>query len=152
MNRNRLIVIGSGVVIVGVLVFTNYLVTATPAPLAVVKDFWTAMEVHQDDASQPSDYSRAYAHFNSDLQLEQSLQEFRELATSHSLFFRAGNRKWVTNEENGTATVEGRFTIEDDVEISSAMFRLVKQNDTWKIVAYRIQDEVSGFDGGTIPF
>ena len=110
------------------------------------------MEVHQDDASQPSDNVRAYAHLNSDLQREQSLQEFKELAASHSSFFRAGNRQWVTNEENDPATVEGRFTTEDGVEVSSAMFRLAKQNDTWEIVAYRIQDEVSGFAGGTIPF
>ena len=152
MNRNRLMVIGSGVALVTVLAVTNYLLTVTPAPLAVVKDFWGAMEFHENDASQPSDYSRAYAHFKSDLQREQSLQEFQELATRHASFFRASNRRWVTNEENGTATVEGRFTSEDDVEVSSALFRLVKQNDTWKIVAYRIQDEVSGFEGGTIPF
>ena len=152
MNRNRLIVIGPGVALVVILAIVGYQLTSTPAPLSVVKDFWAAMEVHQDDASQPSDYSGAYAHFDSDLQREQSLQEFKELAASHSSFFRAGNRQWVTNEENGTATVEGRFTIEDDVEVSSAMFRLVKQNDTWKIVAYRIQDEVGGFAGGTIPF
>lgn len=151
MNINRLIVIGSGVVLVAVLAVTSCTLLVTPAPLAVVKDFWAAMELHQNDASQPSDYRRAYAHFDSDLQREQSLQEFQELATSHSSFFRASYRQWVTNEENGTATVEGRFTNGDDVAISSALFRLVKQNDTWKIVAYRIQDEVGGFAGGKIP-
>ena len=78
-------------------------------------------------------------------------QEFQELATSHSSFLRAGNRRWFTNVEDGTASVEGWFTIEGDVEIASALFRLVKTNDTWKIVAYRIQDEVGGFAGGTIP-
>jgi hypothetical protein len=152
MNKKWLAVIGSGGVLIAALVVANYLLTAAPAPLVVVKDFWTAMELHQNNLSQQSNYIRAYALFDSDLQREQSLQEFQELATSHSSFFRAGNRQWVTNEEDGTATVEGRFTIEDDVEVSSALFRLVKQNDTWEIVAYRIKDEVGGFAGGTIPF
>ena len=41
--------------------------------------------------------------------------------------------------------------LDGDVEAASALFRLVKTNDTWKIVAYRIQDELGGFAGGTIP-
>lgn len=151
MNKKWLIAIGSGGVLIAALVVANYLLTAAPAPLVVVKDFWTAMEFHQDTPSQQSNYIRAYAHFDSDLQREQSLQEFQELATSHSSFFRASNHWWFTNVENGTATVEGRFTIDGDVEIASALFRLAMTNDTWKIVAYKIQAEVGGFAGGTIP-
>ncbi len=151
MNKKWLIVIGSVGVLIAALVVANYLLTAVPAPLVVVKDFWTAMELHQNNPSQQSNYIRAYAHFDSDLQREQSLQEFQELATSHSAFFRASNRRWFTNVENGTATVEGRFTIEGDVEIASALFQLAMTKDTWKIVAYKIQDEVGGFAGGTIP-
>ncbi len=150
MNKQRLMVIGSGVILIATLAVCNYLLTAAPAPLVVVKDFWFAMEIHQNSPSQQSNYIRAYAHFYSDLQREQSLQEFQELATSHSSFFRAGGRRWFTNVENGTATVEGRFMI-DGVEIASALFRLAMTNDTWKIVAYKIQDEVGGFAGGTIP-
>ncbi len=150
MNKKRLIVIGSVGILIAVFAVTNYL-TVAPAPLVVVKDFWTAMELHQNNPSQQSNYIRAYAHFDSDLQREQSLQEFQELATSHSSFFRASNRRWFTNVENGTATVEGRFAIDGDVEIASALFWLAMTNDTWKIVAYKIQDEVGGFAGGTIP-
>ncbi len=151
MNKKWLIVIGSGGVLIAALVATIYLLTVAPAHLVVVKDFWTAMELHQNNPSQQSNYIRAYALFDSDLQREQSLQEFQELATSHSSFFRASNRQWFTNVENDTATVEGRFTIEGDVEIASVLFRLTMTNDTWKIVAYKIQDEVGGFAGGTIP-
>ena len=151
MNRAWLIVIGSGGVLVAVLAATSCLLTVTPAPLTVVKDFWNAIEFHEKDAEQQRNYSRAYAHFDSDLQREQSLQELQELATSHASFFRASNRRWFTNVEDGTATVEGRFTIEGDVEISSALFWLAKQNDTWRIVAYRIQNERGGFAGGTVP-
>jgi hypothetical protein len=151
MNKKRLMVIVSGGVLIAALVVANYLLTAAPAPLVVAKDFWIAMELHQNNPSQQSNYIRAYAIFDSDLQREQSLQEFRDLATGHSSFFRASNRRWFTNVENGTATVEGRFTIEGDVEIASALFRLAMTNDTWKIVAYKIQDEVGGFAGGTIP-
>ena len=136
-----------------------------PAPLVVVGDFWGAIEYHHDESFATRStrwkgkvastaYERlqfAYAHFNSDLHREQSLQEFQELATSHSSFFRAGNRRWFTNVEGGTATVEGRFTIDGDVEVASALFRLVKTNGTWKIAAYRIQDDQGGFAGGTIP-
>lgn len=142
---------GFGVVLVAALAVTIYLLTVPPSPLAVVKDFWTAMELHQNDAGRQSDFGRAYAHFDSDLQQEQTLEEFRELATSNSSFFRAGNRRWSTNVENETATVEGRFTIDGDVEISSASFWLVKTNETWKIIAYRIQGELSGLAAGAIP-
>ncbi len=142
---------GSGTVLIAALVVTTYLLTATPAPLTVIKDFWAAMELHEDDVRRESDFGRAYAHFDSDLQREQTLQEFQKLATSNSSFFKAGNRRWLTNVEDETATVEGRFTIDGDVEIASGQFRLVKTNDTWKIIAYSIQDELSGFTGGTIP-
>lgn len=140
-----------GGVLIAALVATSCLLTAEPPPLAVVKEFWTAMEIHQNDAGRKSEFSRAYAHFDSDLQREQTLEEFQQLATSNSSFFRAGNRRWSTNVEDATATIEGWFTIEGDVEIASAQFRLVKTDDTWKIIAYRIQDELSGFTGGTIP-
>ena len=150
MNKKWLIVIGSVGVLIAIFAVTNYLLTAVPAPLVVVKDFWTVMELHQNDATQESDFGRAYTHFDSDLQRVQTLQEFQELATSHSSFFRAGNRRWFTNIENGTATVEGRITIQGDVKVS-ALFRLAKQNDTWRIVAYKIQDGVGGFAGATIP-
>jgi hypothetical protein len=157
---------GSGGVLIAALAVTNYLLTAAPAPLVVVKDFWGAIEYHHDESFATRStrwkgkvastaYERlqfAYAHFNSDLQREQSLQEFQELATSHSSFFRAGARFWSMNVEDGTATVvEGRFTIDGDVEVASALFRLVKTNGTWKIAAYRIQDDQGGFAGGTIP-
>ena len=151
MDKKWLIVIGSVGVLFAVFAATIYFLTVTSAPLTVVKDFWHAMEIHQNDPSQQSNYIRAYAHFDSGLQREQSLQEFQELATSHSSFFRASNRRWFTNVENGTATVEGRFAIDGDVEVASALFRLAMTNDTWKIVAYKIRDDVGGFAGGTIP-
>ena len=142
---------GFGGVLIAAFAATNYLLTAASPPLAVVKDFWAAMEIHQNDAGRESDFGRAYGHFDADLRREQTLQEFQELAASNSAFFRAGNRRWLTNVEDETATVEGRFTIDGDIEIASALFRLVKTNETWKIVAYRIQDELSGLAGGTIP-
>ena len=126
---------GFGTVFIAALVATTYLLTATPVPLAVVKDFWAAMELHEGDVGRQSDFGRAYAHFDSDLQREQTLQEFQELATSNSSFFRAGNRRCLTNVEDETATVGGRFTIDEEVEIASAQFWLVKTNDTWKIIA-----------------
>ena len=98
---------GSGGVLVAVLALAYYLLIWAPAPLVVVKDFWTAMELHQNDATQDSDFGRAYAHFDSDLQRVQTLQEFQELATSHSSVFRAGYRRWFTDVEDGTATVKG---------------------------------------------
>jgi hypothetical protein len=47
--------------------------------------------------------------------------------------------------------VEGRFTREGDVEFASGLFWLSRENDTWKIVAFRIEDELGSFVGGTIP-
>lgn len=151
MTKRRLVVLGSSLVLVTVFVVTNFLLTTTPAPLVVVKDFWAAMEPHPADGSQQSDYARAYAHFSADLRREQSLSEFQQLALQHSAFFQPTNRRWVTSDENGFAMIDGRFTTQDDVLISSARFQLVKHQDTWEIAAFRIEGDVDGFEGGTLP-
>ena len=98
------------------------------------------------------DVDRAFATFHPDLQEQQNLEEFEIRATEHagSLARRTvGN--WITSVENDTATVEGCFTGEGGVEVGSCLFWLSRENDTWKIVAFRIEDELGSFVGGTIP-
>jgi len=136
-----------------------------PAHLAVVKDFYDAVSLPHgeddhpgDETLEPSDVEpridvdRAFATFHPDLQEQLNPEEFENRATAHGVIvFETQIRNWNTSVENDTAIVEGRFTIEGDVEIASGLFWLSKENDTWKIVAFRIEDELGSFDGGTIP-
>ena len=137
----------------------------TPAPLGVVKDFYDAVSPPHGEDDHPGDQTlepsdvepridvdRAFATFHPDLQEQQNLEEFEIRATEHagSLARRTvGN--WITSVENDTATVEGCFTGEGGVEVGSCLFWLSRENDTWKIVAFRIEDELGSFVGGTIP-
>jgi len=131
----------------------------TPAPLAVVKDdFYGSLSPPHGEDDHPGvgkteiDVDRAFATFHPDLQEQQNLEEFEIRATEHagSLARRTvGN--WITSVENDTATVEGCFTGEEGVEVGSCLFWLSRENGTWKIVAFRIEDELGSFVGGTIP-
>ena len=137
----------------------------TPAPLGVVKDFYDAVSPPHGEDDHPGDQTlepsdvepridvdRAFATFHPDLQEQQNLEEFEIRATEHagSLARRTvGN--WITSVENDTATVELRFIGEGDVEVAPGRFWLSRENDTWKIVAFRIEDELGSFVGGTIP-
>ena len=135
-----------------------------PAHLAVVKDFYDAVSLPHgeddhpgDQTPEPSDVEpgidvgRALATFHPDLQEQLNPEEFEIRATAHGVIVNETNRNWITSVENDTATVEGRFTIEGDVEVASGLFWLSRENDTWKIVAFRIEDELGSFVGGTVP-
>ena len=134
----------------------------TPAPLAVVKDFYGALSLPHGEGEHSGpqipdvepriDVDAAFATFHPDLQEQQNPEEFENRATEHAVIVNeAGIRNWNTSIENDTATVEGRFTREGDVEFASGLFWLSRENDTWKIVAFRIEDELGSFVGGTIP-
>lgn len=154
MKRKWLIGLGFvGVLMVGVAVIP-WLLNVAPAPahLAVVKDFYVALNLPHDGDDKPRiDVGRAFGYFHSDLQRTQNLAEFEDRGTDHAIIINETNRQWFTNIENDTATVEGRFTVEGDKEVASALFWLSKENDIWKIVAFRIEDELGSFTGGTIP-
>ena len=135
-----------------------------PAHLAVVKDFYDALSLPHgedehpgDQTPEPSDVEpridvdRAFATFHPDLKEQQNPEAFENRATKHAVIVNETNRHWNTSVENDTATVEGRFTVEGEVEVASARFWLSRENDTWKIVAFRIEDELGIFSGGTIP-
>ncbi len=137
----------------------------TPAPLGVVKDFYDAVSPPHGEDDHPGDQTLepsdvepgidvdgAFATFHPDLQEKLNREEFEIRATEHGVIvLETQIRNWDTSVENDTATVEGRFTIEGDVEVASGLFWLSRENDTWKIVAFRIEDELGSFVGGTIP-
>ncbi len=134
----------------------------TPAPLAVVKDFYGALTLPHGEGEHSGtqipdvepriEVDLAFATFHPDLQEQQNPEEFENRATEHAVLTDGtGAVNWNTSIENDTATVEGRFTRDGDVEFASGLFWLSKENDTWKIVAFRIEDELGSFVGGTIP-
>ena len=135
-----------------------------PAHLAVVKDFYDALSLPHGEDDHPGDQTlessdvepridvdRALATLHLDLQEQLNLEEFENRVAEHAVIVTETNRNWITSVENDTATVEGRFTREGDVEVGSGLFWLSRENDTWKIVAFRIEDELGTFVGGTIP-
>ncbi len=135
-----------------------------PAHLAVVKDFYDAVSLPHGEDDHPGeqtrdpsgaepaiDVERAFATFHPDLLAEQDREEFEDRATVHALIVSETNRYWSSAVENDLATIEGRFTVEGEVEVASARFWLSQANDTWKIVAFRLEDESGTFAGGTIP-
>ena len=132
----------------------------TPPPLAVVKDdFYGALSPPHGEDDHPGDNSltvidvdRAFATFHPDLQEQLNLEEFEIRATQHwvTVFWTTGGN-WITSVENDTATVEGCFKEFGQVEVGSCLFWLSRENGTWKIVAFRIEDELGSFVGGTIP-
>ncbi len=160
MKRKWLIGIGIVAVLIAGVAVTSWL-TVPPADLAVVKDFYEALSLPYEGETDPNedvgdvapriDVGRAYATFSPDLQRKLDLEEFKDRATRHASIVYETNRYWSNDLENGTATVEGRFTREGDVEVASGLFWLANENDTWKIVAFRIEDELGSFTGGTIP-
>ena len=121
----------------------------TPAPLGVVKEFYDALS--RLEVEPRIDVDLALATFHPDLQEQLNLEEFEIRATEHAVIVNETNRNWITSVENDTATVELRFIGEGDVEVAPGRFWLSRENDTWKIVAFRIEDELGSFVGGTIP-
>ena len=129
------IVAGAAIIVIGAIVAVNFLLTSGPAPLMATKAFY--------DAAERGDYQKAYAQFHSDLQAAQSLQEFVALATDHEAFRHATYRRWVTEVQDGVATVEGAITVEGEIQVS-AVFRLVEENGDWRIIAYTVESGHSG--------
>jgi hypothetical protein len=58
-----------------------------------------------------------------------------------------------TPKENDDTTSLGssQLSVNPSSSQASGLFWLSKENDTWKIVAFRIEDELGSFVGGTIP-
>ena len=135
----------------------------TPAHLAVVKDFYGALTLPHGEGDHSGEQTRdpsgaeptiyvdhALATFHPELRAEQDREEFEDRATVHALIVNETNTHWSSTVENDVATVEGRFTVEG-VEVASGRFWLSQENDAWKIVAFRLEDESGTFASGTIP-
>ena len=89
--------------------------------------------------------------FHPDLQATQSAQELTELVNRNSRLFYPVNRPSTSSRFLfSRATASLKFKIEGGTEVK-ARFRIVKQDDRWQIVGYRIEDQLGGFGGGTPP-
>lgn len=142
MDKKWLIVIGMVGAAAALLLAGSYFLSSSPAPLAAVKTFFSAVERR--------DYETAYALFHSDLAQKQSLEEFTDVAKTHFSVFDAAYRRWSTDVEAGSATVEGRLTTQNGSE-ATVSIQLVEQEGDWQIVGYQIRGESSSVEVGVSP-
>jgi len=133
-NIVKWVVLGCGgaIVLLAVFIAVLFLVVmkATAKPEGVVKDF---LECASSDRIE-----EAYNYFSVPLKDAQSFETFEAMVKKNPSIFRVvdttfSQRKVDMNE----ASFSGTITIEAGTKIPVS-FRLVKENDTWKLISYHI--------------
>jgi hypothetical protein len=123
---------GCLVVVVAAFVALFYfgLRAATAGPEKVVQEFLAAAGA--------GDYATAYGHFSAPLQEVQPLDQFAAEAERNATFFKVQETTFNTRSvDSSGATLEGTVTLEAGTEVP-ASFKLVRENDAWKIISYHI--------------
>ncbi|MBI3965707.1 MAG: DUF4864 domain-containing protein [Chloroflexi bacterium] len=104
--------------------------SATSEPVKVVEEFF--------DATTDGDLQRAYGYFRPELQREQSFAEFSRGVQEHPEYFQVESLSFLNrNIQNNEATLRGEITAKNGTK-TPARFRLVSQNNEWKIIGYNI--------------
>jgi hypothetical protein len=104
--------------------------SATAGPEAVVKAFLAA--------AARGDYAAAHAHFSAPLKEVQSLEAFTAGAEANpSLFDVVDTTFNERSVDMSSATLAGTVTLRAGTELP-ASFKLVEENDSWKLIAYQI--------------
>ena len=130
----RWVAIGCGglLVLAAVLAVLMFVVVkkATAGPEEAVKSFLAA--------AGSGNYAAAHAYFSAPLQQVQSLEAFTESAKANPALFQVVDTTF--NERsmdlNG-AQLSGVLTLKSGTKMP-ASFKLVKENDTWKLIGYHI--------------
>lgn len=125
-----------GLVVVAVVVIAAvFLIVkqATAGPEEVIHEFLAAAAA--------GDYDTAHDCFSAPLKEVQSLDEFTASAEANPMFFKVTdttfNNRSIDNtgaELSGTATLEAGTVV-------PASFKLVRENDEWKLISYQIGSE-----------
>lgn len=129
--------IGCGGLIVVVGLFVTLLVfgvrSATSGPETVVKEFLAA--------AGKGDYAAAHAHFSAPLKEVQSLEAFTAGAEANPTLFDVVDTTFNERSIDLTsATLAGTVTLRAGTEMP-ASFKLVEENDAWKLIAYQIGND-----------
>ena len=118
-----------GVIIAAVAFFAVKSMTAGPE--REVKTFLAAAAGH--------DYARAYSTFSAPLKDTQSLQTFTAAVVANPSLFDVKDTSFSNRSIDTTsgASLEGTATLGAGTQVPIS-FKLVKENETWKIIAYHI--------------
>lgn len=89
-------------------------------------------------AAGTGDYAAAHDYFSVPLKEVQPYQEFVTAATENSSFFKITETSFTNRsiDMNG-AELSGNVTLESGTTVP-AQFKLVRENDQWKIISYNI--------------
>ncbi|MGA2262188.1 MAG: hypothetical protein ABSH28_12205 [Acidobacteriota bacterium] len=130
----RWVAIGCGglIVVVAVLAVLMFVVVkkATAGPEEAVKSFLAA--------AGSGNYTAAYAYFSTPLQQVQSLEAFTTSAKANPALFQVVDTTF--NERSvdlSGAQLSGVLNLKSGTKMP-ASFKLVKENDAWKLIAYQI--------------
>jgi len=118
-----------GVVLGAILFFTVRSLTAEPERVA--KDFLAAAVA--------GDHARAHSYFSAPLKDAQPLAAFTAAAKANPSLFDVKDTSFSNRSIDTTsgAKLEGTVTLRAGTHVPIS-FQLVKENDTWKILAYHI--------------
>lgn len=133
-NWLKWVAIGCGAVILLGIVFgvgIYYVVRgATAAPEAVAKQFLAA--------AASGDADRAYGYFAAPLKEQQPLESFREALADNPALFSVVDTSFSERSIDGAgAKFSGTGTLKAGTKVPIS-FSLVKENDTWRLIAYHI--------------
>lgn len=132
--RGRRILVGCGALAVLIVLFVAliFLVVwrATAGPEEVVQDFLASTSA--------GDYTAAHDQFCAPLKEQQPLEEFAAMVEANTQLFRVKDTSFTERSiDLRGAELAGTVTLESGTEVP-ASFRLVKENDDWKLIAYNL--------------
>lgn len=123
---------GGALVLLAIFVAVMYFVVrqATAGPEETVQAFLAA--------AGEGDYAAAHEHFSAPLQEAQPLAEFSAAAAANPTFFQVEETTFSSRSvDGGGASLSGTLRLRAGTEVP-ASFRLVRENDEWKLIAYDI--------------
>lgn len=133
-NTVRWIALGCGAVVFAGIVIAGatalLLRKATEGPETAVQQFLAAAAA--------GDYTAAHGHFSAPLADVQPLEAFSQAAAANPTFFSVTHTSFNSFSVDGSgAQLSGTVTLSSGTKVP-AEFRLVQENDEWKLIAYEI--------------
>lgn len=110
--------------------FWMFLTKMTEGPEKAVKEFLAAAAA--------ADYAAAHSYFSAPLKEEQPLEEFTSSARENAQYFDITHTSFSSRSiDTAGAELSGTVTLKDGSKLP-ATFKLVKENEQWKLLAYHI--------------
>ncbi|MCP4201691.1 MAG: DUF4878 domain-containing protein [bacterium] len=130
----RLIALGCGALAALIAVFVAivflFVWRATAGPEEVIQGFLASAGA--------GDYAAAHEHFCAPLKEEQSLADFTATVETNTQLFQVKDTSFTERSiDLAGAELAGTVTLERGTKVP-ASFKLVKENDDWKLISYNI--------------